>query len=105
MSLITTAAADITMPYTDWGIAATYAPSTGGSLACTLLIDQSRSSMDVYLMADQRTEIVRVRKSEVPAVHPQLDRITKTADGSVWRVQGIVVESALEFVLAIVKDV
>ena len=87
------------------GFAATHVPKTGASTACTLLLDQSKSSVELYLMADQRTEIVRLRKSEVAAVKVQQDSFTKTADSSSWLVQAIVMADALEFVLAIVKDV
>jgi len=103
MSLQTIAAADVDFAYTDWGIAATYVPKTGTSKACTLLQDQSKSAVEVYIMAGARLALVRVRKSEVPAVKVQEDKFT--ISGSSWRINTIIDGELdpLELVLEISK--
>lgn len=93
------------MPYTDWGIAATYCPAAGGSIACTFLLESSKAHFDVYLQSDARMGIVRIRKSEVAAVVIGKDKITIA--GETWRVADIVGGEldSLEWMLAIQKEV
>ena len=105
MSLKTMAAADVDLAYTDWGISATYTPKTGSAVACLILQDHSKSAIDTYMMSDGRIAVIRVRKSEVPAVAAKQDKMTIGA--STWGVEDIIDGELdpLEWVLAISKDV
>lgn len=89
------------------GIAATFVPKpgTGTSAACVLLQDQSKSAVEVYIMAGARIALVRVRKTEVATVKVQQDKFT--IRGSSWRINTIVDGELdpLEWVLQISKEI
>lgn len=104
MSLKTISAADIDLPYEDWGLSATFVPITGSSAACTIVQDVSKSGLDIYVMAGARTAMIRVRKSEVAAVKVQQDKFT--VSGGTWRVSEVIDGELdpLEWVLELKKE-
>ncbi len=86
------------------GLAATFVPKTGTGGPCVLLQDQSKSAVEVYIMAGARLALVRVRKSEVPAVKTMQDKFT--VGSSSWRIDEIIDGELdlLEWVLQISKE-
>lgn len=82
---------------------ATFTPGSGTPVICTVVPDNNRSNIELFLQADARTMIVSVQKAEVSAVHPGADKMTIGTD--TWRVDSVILEDDFEFMLLLVKDI
>lgn len=86
------------------GTAASYTSSGGGApVSCTIRLNSSESSVEIFLQAEARSLIVLVRKSEVAEVHIGSSKFAVGA--ATWRVDRVLKEKTLEWQLLLSKDI
>ncbi|MEI6128268.1 MAG: hypothetical protein WCQ99_17105 [Pseudomonadota bacterium] len=86
-----------------FGAAAVYTPAGGSAISTYVLIEQSRSSVELYLQADSMVQMVIVLKADVAAVKVGQDKIS--INGKTWWVNKIVLETDFSYQLLIAKDI